>query len=108
MIGLLVTGDGIPIAHRMFPGNTQDATTMPSVLDDLQARFGVGRIAVVADRGLIPEDNLADIAAAGFDHVIATRLHRDPDVAAVLEAAAQDDVVWTPVAAGRTALSSTA
>ena len=41
MIGLLVTGDGIPIAHRMFPGNTQDATTMPTILDDLQSRFGV-------------------------------------------------------------------
>lgn len=103
MIGLLVTGDGIPIAHRMFPGNTQDATTMPSVLDDLQQRFGVGRIAVVADRGLISDDNLGDIAAAGFDHVIATRLHRDPDVAAVLEAAAQDDIVWIPVGGNRTA-----
>ncbi len=107
MIGLLVTGDGIPIAHRMFPGNTQDATTMPSVLDDLQARFGVGRIAVVADRGLISDDNLADIAAAGFDHVIATRLHRDPDVAVVLEAAAHDDVEWTPVAGDRTACEIT-
>jgi hypothetical protein len=103
MIGLLVTGDGIPIAHRMFPGNTQDATTMPSVLDDLQSRFGVGRIALVADRGLISDDNLADIGAAGFDHVIATRLHRDPDAAAVLEAAAHPDVEWTPVAGDRTA-----
>jgi transposase len=103
MIGLLVTGDGIPIAHRVFDGNTQDATTMPTVLADLQARFGVGRIALVADRGLISEDNLADVAGAGFDHVIATRLHRDPTVAAVLEAAAADDTEWQPVAGGRTA-----
>ena len=103
MIGLLVTGDGIPIAHRVFPGNTQDATTMPVVLDDLQARFGVGRIALVADRGLISDDNLAQVTAAGFDHVIATRLHRDPDVAAVLEAAAADDTTWVRVRRDRTA-----
>ena len=70
MIGLLVTGDGIPIAHHVFGGNTNDATTLPAVLNDLQERFGVGRIAVVADRGLISENNLAEVGAAGFDHVL--------------------------------------
>jgi transposase len=103
MIGLLVTGDGLPIAHHIFDGNTRDSTTMPEVMADLQDRFGVGRIALVADRGLISETNLADVAAAGFDHVIATRLHRDPDVAAVLEAAAGDDIEWLPVTGGRSA-----
>jgi transposase len=103
MIGLLVTGDGLPIAHHMFDGNTADSTTMPEVMADLQDRFGVGRIALVADRGLISEDNLADVAAAGFDHVIATRLHRDPDVASVLETAASDDIEWVPVTGGRAA-----
>lgn len=103
MIGLLVTGDGIPIAHRMFDGNTKDASTMPTVMEELQQRFGVGRIALVADRGLISENNLADVAAAGFDHVIATRLHRDADVAAVLAQAAAADTVWVPAGAERTA-----
>jgi hypothetical protein len=103
MIGLLVTGDGLPIAHHMFDGNTRDSTTMGEVMADLQDRFGVGRIALVADRGLISETNLADVAAAGFDHVIATRLHRDPGVAAVLQAADSDDIEWVPVTGGRTA-----
>jgi transposase len=103
MIGLLVTGDGLPIAHHMFDGNTADSATMGEVMADLQDRFGVGRIALVADRGLISETNLADVAAAGFDHVIATRLHRDPDVAAVLEAADSDDIEWVPVTGGRSA-----
>ena len=58
MIGLLVTGDGIPIAHHVFAGNTADVTTLPEVMADYQARFGVGRIALVADRGLISEDNV--------------------------------------------------
>lgn len=103
MIGLLVTGDGIPIAHRVFDGNTKDASTMPTVMAELQARFGVGRIALVADRGLISETNLADVAAAGFDHVIATRLHRDADVATVLAQAAEPDTVWVPAGGERTA-----
>jgi transposase len=97
VIGLLVTGDGIPIAHQVFAGNTADVSTLPGVLEDLQARFGVGKIAVVADRGLISEANLELVAAAGFDHVIATRLHQDHDVAAVLEAAAADGLEWVSV-----------
>jgi transposase len=98
VIGLLVTGNGIPIAHYVFPGNTRDSTTLQQVMADYQARFGVGRIALVADRGLISEQNLADVAAAGFDHVLATRLHHDGDVAAVLErAAAVGDDAWSAV-----------
>jgi hypothetical protein len=41
-------------------------------MTDYQVRFGVGKIALVCDRGLISEQNLADVAAAGFDHVLAT------------------------------------
>lgn len=98
VIGLLVTGNGIPIAHYVFPGNTRDSTTLTEVMTDYQARFGVGRIALVADRGLISEKNLADVAGAGFDHVLATRLHHDADVAAVLEqAVAATKESWVPV-----------
>jgi transposase len=97
VIGLLVTSDGIPIAHHVFSGNTADRSTLPQVMADLQARFGVGRIALVADRGLISEENLALVAANGFDHVLATRLHRDPTVAAVLEAAASKQAVFVAV-----------
>ncbi len=95
VIGLLVTGDGIPLAHHVFSGHTADVTSSLSVMADYQSRFGVGRIALVCDRGLINEENLASVASHGFDHVMATRLHRDPDVVAVLEAAAADGATWS-------------
>jgi transposase len=97
MIGLLVTSDGIPIAHHVFAGNTSDVSTLPGVMADLKERFGVGKIALVADRGLISEDNLAEVAAHGFDHVLATRLHHDDDVAAVLEETNASTTPWTAV-----------
>jgi transposase len=97
VIGLLCTGDGIPIAHHVFAGNTADVSTLPEVLADLQARFGVGRICVVADRGLISEQNIATVEGCGFDHVIATRLHRSPDCAEALETSARADATWVPV-----------
>lgn len=108
VIGLLVTGDGIPIAHHVFSGETADVTTLPQVLDDLADRFGVGRICLVADRGLISTENLAQVSAHGFDHVLATRLHNTKDVAAVLEAATRPEVAWDPVPGAHSAVADIA
>jgi transposase len=98
VIGLLTSADGIPIAHHVFAGGTQDATTLKGVLEDLTDRFAVGRICVVADRGLITNDNIAEVEAAGCDWLFATKLRRRKDVAAVLTEAAQADAErWVEV-----------
>jgi transposase len=100
VIGLLTSADGVPIAHHVFAGGTQDATTLKGALQDLTRRFAVGRICVVADRGLITDDNIAEVDAANCDWLFATRLRRRTDVAAVLaEAAEADDEAWTEVEA---------
>ncbi len=103
IIGLLTNGDGVPIAHHVFAGNTADVSTLAEALADLQRRFGVGRIPVVADRGLISADNVEALGAQGFDHVLATRLHRDPTAAAALEASCRPDARWVPVPDARSA-----
>ena len=90
VVGLLCTSDGIPIAHHVFAGNTNDAATLPAVLADLADRFAVGRICVVADRGLISTAKVEAVTDAGFDHVLATRLHRDSTCGEAL-AAIDDD-----------------
>jgi transposase len=98
VIGLLTSADGIPIAHHVFAGGTQDATTLKGVLTDLTDRFAVGRICVVADRGLITDANIAEVEAAGCDWLFATRLRRRKDVAAVLTQAAEADAEqWVEV-----------
>lgn len=96
VIGLLCTSDGIPIAHHVFAGDTNDASTLPAVLADLAGRFAVGRICVVADRGLISSDNVEAVDAAGFDHVLATRLRRDRVSAEALESLG-DDTAWVEI-----------
>ena len=96
VIGLLCTSDGIPIAHHVFAGDTSDAATLPAVLGDLAGRFAVGRICVVADRGLVSADNVAAVAAAGFDHVLAARLRRDRTCGEALEAV-DDDTAWVEI-----------
>jgi hypothetical protein len=45
--------DGRPICTEMWPGNTADVTTFLPVVDRLRERFSIGRVCVVADRGMI-------------------------------------------------------
>ncbi|MDE0169814.1 MAG: IS1634 family transposase [bacterium] len=97
MIGLLCTSDGIPVAHHVFSGNTNDSTTLAAVLADLAQRFAVGRICVVADRGLMSAANVSAVAEAGFDHLLATKLRRDRTSAEAL-AAIDEDTAWVEIA----------
>ena len=96
MIGLLCTSDGIPIAHRVFSGNTNDSTTLPTVLADLAERFALRRICVVADRGLMSAANIDMVAEAGFDHLLATKLHRDRICTEAL-GAIDEDTAWVKI-----------
>ncbi len=97
VIGLLCTSDGLPIAHQVFSGNTGDVSTLPGVLSDLQRRFGVGRITVVADRAFLSEANLEALSTHSFYHVLATKLHRQPLARAAIEASASPEATWVPV-----------
>jgi transposase len=103
VIGLLCTSDGLPIAHHVFAGNTADVATVSTVLTDLAERFGVGRICVVADRGMISGDNVDTVAARGFEHVLATKLHRDPTCAEALELSTAKTASWVPVPSANSA-----
>jgi transposase len=47
----LVLADSIPIAHRVWPGNTRDSATLEETIQDLKERFGIGEVVFVADRG---------------------------------------------------------
>lgn len=97
VIGLLCTGDGYPIAHHVFAGNTSDSTTLPEVLKDLADRFKVGNITVVADRGLITVANVEETTKNGFSHILATKLHRDAKCAEALQLVEAPDTVWVEV-----------
>jgi transposase len=98
VVGLATTADGLPIAHHVFPGNTADVTTLPEVVANLRRRFTTGRLTLVADRGLVSEENLATVLDAGLDYVIATRLHRDEACRKALVASTAVDATWVPVA----------
>ena len=53
VLALVIDAEGRPICTEMWPGNTADVTALMPVIDRLRSRFGIGRVCVVADRGMI-------------------------------------------------------
>ena len=72
--GLLTTTEGLPVAVEVFPGNTSDPGSLPSQVAKLKERFGLSRVVLVGDRGMITSARLReDIRPAGLDWVTALR-----------------------------------
>lgn len=61
MLGVVQTAEGLPIAHRVWQGNTAEAVTLEPVIKDVLAHYRVKRVVLVADRGLLSLDNLAQL-----------------------------------------------
>ena len=51
--GLLCTTAGIPVAIEVFDGNTADPKTLATQIDKLKKRFGLTRVCLVGDRGML-------------------------------------------------------
>ncbi len=72
--GLLCSPDGCPIAVQAFAGNTADPATLADQVHALRKRFGLRRIALVGDRGMIAQTRIdADLKPAGLDWISALR-----------------------------------
>ena len=71
-MGLMLDGDGFPIGHEIYDGNTIDSTTVEAMLDALETRTGSkGGSTVVMDRGFSSADNLALVRRRGYDYLMA-------------------------------------
>mgnify|MGYP001111560448 CR=1 FL=1 len=70
VIGVVMTQDGIPIAHYTFQGNTVDSKTVQPVLEDIKKRFGVENITIVADKGMSGGNNLKALIDNGDDFIL--------------------------------------
>jgi transposase len=79
LVGLVMV-DGWPIAHHVFAGNRRDAKTVPEVLRDLEARFGLKRVVFVGDRGMVTSQNLDDLRGGGHGYIVGRNRRRSGEV----------------------------
>ena len=72
--GLLTSKDGIPVAIEVFAGNTGDPKTVAAQVTRVKDRFGITRVVLVGDRGMLTAARLReDVRPAGLDWITALR-----------------------------------
>src|SRR5208337_223311 len=70
ILAVLIDGDGRPVCTEMWPGNTADVGSLIPAVDRLQRRFRISRVCVVADRGMISAETIAELEARGLLYVL--------------------------------------
>ena len=69
-MGLFIDNNGIPVSHKLFPGNTQDKTTFKDVLENDVDEMGLGKIVIVADNGMNTQENKYLIVNKGNGYIV--------------------------------------
>ena len=74
LFGLLATTEGVPVAVEAFRGNTGDPDTVGPALDRLQQGFGLERVTMVGDRGMITDARIeTELRPRGVGWITALR-----------------------------------
>ncbi len=75
IFGLLCNAAGCPIAVEVFEGNVNDATTLSPILQKVRTRFGIQRLVLVGDRGVLTSARIEEEfkGVEGLDWITALR-----------------------------------
>jgi Transposase DDE domain len=82
VVGAVLDGQGRPICCELWPGNTTDVTTLIPVVDRLRSRFGVRRVCIVADRGMISQETITALEQdeRGWQYILGARMRSQNEV----------------------------
>ena len=80
VVGVVMTREGTPLAHHVFPGNTPDAAAFSEVIEELSTRFGIKRVILVGDRGMFNAQVIARIEELKLEYIAGVKMRQDWDV----------------------------
>jgi transposase len=82
IVGVVLDGQGRPICCELWPGNTADVSTLIPVVDRLRLRFAVGRVCIVADRGMISQETIEELEkpGRGWLYILGARMRAQKEV----------------------------
>jgi len=69
-MGLFMDSLGLPMCYGLFPGNTNDCLTLKPMVQKLQKNYSIGKVIVVADKGLNTGKNIVYQKAIGNGYVM--------------------------------------
>jgi hypothetical protein len=82
VLGLVLDSERNPICSEIWPGNTTDVKTLLPVVHRLRERFGIRRICIVADRGMIAKDTVEalDALEEPVTYILGARMRSQKEV----------------------------
>jgi len=80
IVGAVVDSGGRPISSPMWPGNQTDVKTLLPVVEDLGRRFGIRRMSVVADRGMMSAETVEELERRKMGYILGARMRKTKEV----------------------------
>lgn len=76
VVALVCNEEGCPVGVEVFPGNTQDAATVPDKIAQIRQEYGVKEILFVGDRGMITQASAEQVQGIEGLNLISALTHR--------------------------------
>lgn len=76
IVGVLMTREGVPIAHEVVQGNTADVTAFAEIIHLLKEKYHIGKVILIADRGMVSEDNLRLLETEKLSYLLGVRMRK--------------------------------
>lgn len=82
VVGVVLDNQGRPLCCEMWPGNTTDVKTLIPIVKRMKKRFGIQRVAIVADRGMISQEVLAWLESPdnNMEYILGVRMRKVVEV----------------------------
>jgi len=76
IVGIIMTKEGVPIGHEVYPGNTNDVNAFKEMIKAINQRFKIRRVIIVCDRGMITEKNIRTPELDGYEYIVGMRMRQ--------------------------------
>ena len=80
VVGAVIDDRGRPVCCEIWPGNTADVKTLLPVAERLRHRFGIQHFCIVADRGMISSETIAELERQEIPCILGVRMRRVKEV----------------------------
>lgn len=84
VVGMVLDQNGNPVCSELWPGNTADVKSLVPIVERLKSRFGIGSVSIVADRGMISAETLAEVEKREWSYILGVRMRSSTEAKAVV------------------------
>ena len=76
VVGMVLDDTGTPLCSQILPGDSTDVKSLLPVRARLERQFAVERVCLVADRGMISKETMAELEREGWPYILGARLRQ--------------------------------